>query len=182
MRKNEEPLPDYSDDWANQKPIPLIGRNHPSSVFDFSANETVTSQTNNDPKASQPTSRDPEIEEILKTSENDADPSVRLSSEESYEDATAEDRSTESDSSIDPESSDGVIYKKERPFVKFLMLTGIALLSALAILFIVGFIIGLSGSRPPNFDGQVIYDQWNNLSGNEKNMDDTIDELSKNEP
>lgn len=177
MKENEEPLPDYSDDWANQKPEPLIGRSYPSSAFDFSTTNDRRAEPRKDEVQAVPAStRDPEIEEILKSSDPDDALHETPSNNGNFEDETTEDSSTEH------ESSDGVVYKKERPFAKFLMWTGIALLSALAILFIVGFIIGLSGSRPPNFDGQVIYDQWNNLAGNEPTVDDTIDELSKNKP
>lgn len=170
MRENEEPLPDYSSDWDNQEPTPLIGRKYSASAFDFSEDEE-NAETIKAPIDSEDIVRDPEIESSVNSSESVS---------------TSEDTITDTspDESIGDEETDDteIIYTKERPFLKFLKWTGIALFTAFALLFIVGFFIGLSGSRTPSFDGQIIYDQWSNLTGDERFENDTIDELSKNKP
>ncbi len=71
-----------------------------------------------------------------------------------------------------------VVYVQEKPFLRLLKYTAVTIAVAVVVLFIFGFIVGLTGSRVPSIDSGVIGDQWDRLTSGERG-DSTWNELEK---
>ncbi len=57
-------------------------------------------------------------------------------------------------------TGDQVVYRKDRPVFTFVRNLLIGVVVTLTLLFVVGFIMGLTQTRAPFIDPQVISDQW----------------------
>lgn len=74
--------------------------------------------------------------------------------------------------------NENIVYKKEKPFLKIgLWMLG-SFVAYCVIVFSIGFIIGLSGSRPPTVDSNAIQNQWYKITGETPPPDSTT-ELDK---
>ena len=63
------------------------------------------------------------------------------------------------------EAGDQIVYVKERPIRKLLIVTTSIIVGACVFLFVVGFVMALAGVRPPTFDTDIIGDQWDRTVG-----------------
>lgn len=80
---------------------------------------------------------------------------------------------------IEPLKAPDTIYKAERPFLKIgLWFSGVFVTCCVA-LFAVGFIMGMSGLRPPSIDGNAIQNQWDKVTGQTQKPVDDTSELDK---
>lgn len=64
---------------------------------------------------------------------------------------------------------------------KFFFIIGGILFAIFAALFVVGFIAGLSGTRPASFDSDILQNQVDEMLGNDEENTEVPNELEKNE-
>lgn len=60
-----------------------------------------------------------------------------------------------------------IIYKKEKPLLKITLWFIGLVVTAIVLLFISGFIMGLLDIRPPTIDSQIAQNQWDKANGKE---------------
>lgn len=69
------------------------------------------------------------------------------------------------DHSVENNDTPKIIYKKERnPFVKFAIKFVVIFSIFIALLFGIGFVMGLSNYRPPTLDFRTVENQWNRIT------------------
>lgn len=74
------------------------------------------------------------------------------------------------------DATNTVIVKKKNPFISILVKFVVSILAFFVILFIIGFIMGSAGIRPPSLEWDVVSNQWDKVTGQDsKSTDSELD-------
>lgn len=71
------------------------------------------------------------------------------------------------DESVEDSDDVEIIYKKENPILKVFLWTLGLTVSAIVLLFVIGFVMGLLDIRPPTLDEQIVNNQVDKIQGKE---------------
>lgn len=73
-----------------------------------------------------------------------------------------------------------VVVKKKSPILSIFLTTVMVVSIVFFALILIGFVMGLSGNRPPSMEWGIVSNQWNKVTNN--TTTDSLSELDKKNP
>ena len=66
-------------------------------------------------------------------------------------------------------SEDTIVYPKDRPIKRLFMICAlVVVVVSISVLSLMGFIIGITGNRPPTVDSGIVKDKWEQVTKDAK--------------